>query len=242
MTPDKQNLDMLVAEPNRELRARNERLEMKERPILFGAPMVRALLDGSKTQTRRVVKPQPPAVFCKGDVAAITNGTRWAFSRLPERIAHPPGLHEGILCPYGQPADRLWVRETFADLRGTGIEHRPDPSGPLNRYAFAADHPPGSNGDEARKEFGVKWKPSIHMPRAASRITLEITEVRVERLKDISEADAVAEGTPAGFWEYDNGEGTETAKESYECLWESINGPGSWNANPWVWVVEFRRI
>ena len=79
------------------------------------------------------------------------------------------------------------------------------------------------------------------MPSAASRITLEITGVRVERLQDISEADAVAEGTAAGFWEYDNGEGTETAKESYECLWGSINGPGSWAANPWVWVIDFKK-
>jgi hypothetical protein len=206
--------------------------------------MVRALLNGSKTQTRRVVKPQPPAVFCEGDVAAITNGTRWAFSRLPERIAHPPGLHEGILCPYGQPGDRLWVRETFADLRGTGIEHRPDPSGPLNRYAFAADHPPGSNGDEARKEFGVKWKPSIHMPRAASRITLEITGVRVERLQDISEDDALAEGCSSTAIVHEDGEDYtgHYASEEYQDLWESINGPGSWDANPWVWVVEFKRV
>jgi len=210
---------------------------MKDHPILFSAPMVRALLDGSKTQTRRVVKPQPPAVFCKGDVAAITNGTRWAFSRLPERIAHPPGLHEGILCPYGQPGDRLWVRETFADLRGTGIEHRPDPSGPLNRYAFAADHPPGSNGDEARKEFGVKWKPSIHMPRAASRITLEITEVRVERLQDISRGDAMVEGCP-----FPNMAAYNDPRKWYADLWESINGPGSWDTNPYVWVIEFKRL
>jgi hypothetical protein len=153
-----------------------------------------------------------------------------------------PGMRQILRnCPYGKPGDRLWVRETFADLRGTGIEHRPDPSGPLKRYAFAADHPPGSNGDEARKEFGVKWKPSIHMPRAASRITLEITGVRVERLQDISEADAVSEGATWSF-SRSGPRGDLSVKAGFVDLWESINGPGSWDANPWVWVVEFKRL
>ena len=228
---------------------------MKERPILFSAPMVRAILDGTKTQTRRVVKPQPPAVFCEGDVAAITNGTHWTISKLPDRKVWHPDPHPGILCPYGQPGDRLWVRETFADLHGTGIEHRPDPAGPLKRYAFAADHPPGSHGDEARKEFGVKWKPSIHMPRAASRITLEITGVRVERLQDISEADAIAEGikrvggptscTPWKNCGLNPGDphvmNCASPINSYATLWESINGPDGWAANPWVWVIEWEK-
>jgi hypothetical protein len=219
---------------------------MKERSIRTYAHEVRAILGGTQTQMRRAVKPQPPAVFCEGDVAAITNGTHWTISKLPDRKVWHPDPHPGILCPYGQPGDRLWVRETFADLRGTGIEHRPNPSGPIKRYAFAADHPPGSHGDEARKEFGVKWKPSIHMPRAASRITLEITGVRVERLQDISEADAIAEGVGLNA----SAIGVPTTGESprpmaialYQDLWESINGPDSWAANPWVWVVEFKRL
>lgn len=189
--------------------------------------MVRAILDGTKTQTRRVVKGAPMQWLVRDKFA-------------PEFVADP-GNH---LCPYGQPGDRLWVRETFADLRGTGIEHRPDTSGPLKRFAFAADHPPGSHGDEARKEFGVKWKPSIHMPRAASRITLEITGVRVERLQDISEEDALAEGCTSTAIVHEDGEDYtgHYASEEYQDLWESINGPGSWDANPWVWVVEFKRL
>jgi hypothetical protein len=196
---------------------------MKERPILFSAPMVRSLLNDSKTQTRRVVKPKH-LPFVENLTANFLDG-KWGERPMP----------------YGQPGDRLWVRETFADLRGTGIEHRPDPSGPLKRYAFAANHPPGSNGDEARKEFGVKWKPSIHMPRAASRITLEITEVRVERLQDISEDDAVSEGATWSF-SRSGPRGDLSVKAGFVDLWESINGPGSWEANPWVWVVSFKHL
>lgn len=184
---------------------------MKERPIIFSAPMVRALLDSTKTQTRRVVKCHVEDY----DGALIT----WAS------------------CPYGQPGDRLWVRETFTDLLGTGIEHRPIPSGPLQRYVYAADIKPGSNSDEARKEFGIKWKPSIFMPRAASRITLELTAVRAERLQDISDADALAEGV-----DRTNTSISGYAKERYRRLWESINGPDSWAQNPWVWVIEFKRV
>lgn len=206
---------------------------MTERPILFNGPMVRAIIEGQKTVTRRVVK---------GAAA------KWLIDFTPEFVAD----RKNDLCPFGQPGDRLWVRESFADLRGTGIEHRPDPAGPLSRYAFAADSPPGSASDEARKDFGVKWKPSIHMPRIACRILLEITAVRVERLQDISEEQAEAEGT-AGCVPYcqspydsDGAPACDcmnlTYKESFQALWHSINGAKSWDANPWVWVVEFRRV
>ncbi|MHA6574521.1 hypothetical protein [Pseudomonas yamanorum] len=223
--------------------------EIKERPILFSAPMVRAILEGRKTVTRRTVK---------------GSGLKFLADSTPEYVALP----ENHFCPYGSAGDRLWVRETFIDLRGTGVEHRPEPDGPLQRYAYAADCRPGSHSDEARKDFGLKYKPSIHMPRAACRILLEITVVRVERLQDISEAQCIAEGIHPvpkthehshQFWRdyHLSGDGTfcvRTPKESFESLWCHVAGgsfpkgaaayeasPHSWNANPWVWVVEYKR-
>lgn len=193
---------------------------MRERPILFSGPMVRALLDGSKTQTRRMVK--HPALK---DLSYIVHcGDGWW------------GDEEGdvqALCPHGQPGDRLWVRESWMDTSSTGIESRDPHTLKLTRYAYMADTPAGSYADQCRKDFGLKWKPSIHMPRAACRITLEITGVRVERLQDISDADARAEGMPATV--------ANSPRVWFASLWESINGPGSWDANPWVWVVEFKR-
>lgn len=213
---------------------------MVERPILFSGAMVRAILEGRKTVTRRICKPQPSA---HGHTTSAEGNPMSAWWETGKDINH---------CPYGQPGDRLWVRESFADLRGTGIEHRPDPDGPLQRYAFAADSPPGSASDEARKDFGIKWKPSIHMPRSACRILLEITAVRVERLQNISEEQALAEGIDlerlADSQErYDmvadhNMTGRPTAGGAFRDLWASINGIESWDANPWVWVVEFKRV
>ncbi len=208
---------------------------IKERPILFSAPMVRAILEGRKTVTRRAVK------FPFIDRAA---GCELSGNEIGREEARNN-------CPYGVPGQRLWVRETFIDLRGTGVEHRPDPDGPLQRYAYAADWRPGSYSDEARKDFGLKYKPSIHMPRAASRILLEITVVRVERLGAISDEQALAEGirlytdhAELGDWYHVEGIETYSAepRKSFELLWSSINGPGSWEANPWVWVVEFKRV
>lgn len=203
--------------------------EIKERPILFSAPMVRAILGGQKTVTRRQVKKQA-ALDC------LAAGFEPSFLTLPGNAD---------LCPYGQPGDRLWLRETFTDLRGTGVEHRPDPNGPIQRYAYAADCAPGSYADEARKEYGIKWKPSIHMPRAASRILLEITGVRVERLQDISRSDIRAEGLVCPP-ELASDDVSPNYRDWYPAawreLWESINGAGSWMANAWVWVVEFKRV
>ena len=196
----------------------------KERPIIFSAPMVRAMLAGEKTQTRRSMKLKPHQQIEERD-----DGAPWPWMYDNERDSDA-----WLACPYGQPGDRLWVRETFMDLQGTGVEHRPDPRGPLHRYAYQADTLPGSRGDEARKEYGLKWKPSIHMPRHASRITLEITAVRVERLQDISEADAAAEGVHT--------DPACPAYDAYQALWEQINGKGSWDANPWVWVLDFKHV
>lgn len=198
---------------------------MKERPILFSAPMVRAILAGTKTQTRRVVKPQPRRV--DGGVP-FGDGPAWAHAE--------PGSAM-IRCPYGQRGDRLWVRETWApeqyDADATTIAQI---EASVRMPAYAADF----SGQPA-----YKWRPSIHMPRWASRITLEVTGVRVERLQDISEADAIAEGivrAPYGWWSGREGSSSPTAIGAYALLWEQINGPGSWDANPWVWVVEFRRL
>ena len=190
----------------------------KERPIIFSGPMVRALLAGTKTQTRRV----------------MSERHRWHFIEACGDLA---------LCPYGLPGDRLWVRETFAKIDGQ--------TRPWIETDYRATY---AHGDRLGDHLGIKkrWTPAIHMPRAASRITLEITEVRVERLQEISEADAVAEGCarlplqdgPGAWWSADVDAGPalhgRTARDAYRLLWESINGPGSWDANPWVWVIAFK--
>ena len=202
---------------------------MKERPILFSAPMVRALLAGTKTQTRRVVKKLPLNLnretnSIEVDDANIENGR---FVKM-------------IPCPYGQPGDRLWVRETF------GHFERNENFAPGCDVFYRAD------GESLAVE---PWRPSIHMPRWASRITLEVTGVRVERLQDISEADARAEGIfphVRGGWhwlKHDSSNlddwnqfGYKTAALAFRALWVSINGPDNWAENPWVWVVEFKRL
>lgn len=193
---------------------------MKERPILFSGPMVRAILDGRKTQTRRVNR-------------------------------------------FGVPGDRLWVRETWAD-----VEPLPSRTPAYDGARFAV-RPDGSSSElwyRADGEMGVtsllfddgpRWRPSIHMPRWASRITLEIVDVRVERLHDITEEDARAEGvdwaSPQPFgekWDDDDREDPREvgygsgsfALDNFRRLWSSINGSESWAANPWVWRVEFRRV
>lgn len=206
----------------------------KERPILFSGAMVRAILDGRKTQTRRAMKPQPaddvaPHAFPNDEVLC------W-ISSLP----HAHGSRTAHFSPYGQPGDRLWVRESFTDLLGTGIEHRPYPAGPKQRYAYTADTIAGSASDEVRKDFGIKWRPSIHMPRSACRLVLEIVNVRVERLQAISEADAMAEGAEPILVPPDGGSCPHV--EGFRDLWTSINGASSWEANRFVWVIEFKRV
>ena len=193
---------------------------MKERPILMSAPMVRAILAGAKTQTRRVMKGTQPWGMKDGR-------PEWAIAGSEPR------------CPYGVLGDRLWVRETWAQNENQLSETRMDRS-----YAYAAD-----NAGRALDNGGEKpWRPSIHMPRWASRITLEVTGVRVERLQDISEADAIAEGISfsAAFGGYHTEDGRHfhctDPIESYASLWDSIHGAGSWDANPFVWCVSFKRI
>lgn len=214
---------------------------MKERPILMSAPMVRALLAGTKTQTRRVVKPQPvdyPAMKPES-----RGGRKWVFMAQSDKPGYAFATSD-VNCPYGHPGDRLWVRETWSadphiddswastEWNGCGRKVREIP----DRF----HHPRFCNYAADWLHEQIRWTPSIRMPRWASRITLEIVAVRVERLHDISEGDLAAEGIQeiidAGV-DHDG-----YPRDAYRSLWESINGPGSWAANPWVWVLEFRRI
>lgn len=215
----------------------------KERPILFSTEMVRAILEGRKTQTRRVIKhshvyidhPQKctneesrairnePAQFAPGEVVAAIN---WLTKH----------------CPYGQPGDILWVRETWAHRHETatagGVEYTL-----VDEIIYKADNP----------DAIALWKPSIHMPREAARLFLRVKDVRVERLQDISEADAQAEGIqwiekgPVRGGHYTDGKAIlsfKTAREAFQSLWDNIpqRTDYTWHDNPWVWVIEFERV
>jgi hypothetical protein len=191
---------------------------VKERPILFRGEMARAILDGRKVQTRRIVKPQPEdAGFGRNAVVCpYRTGTQWPLAYYEMR-GSCWNSSDPLRCPYGQPGDRLWVRETW-------MPYEQVPSRAIYRADDVASH------------IDKGWSPSIHMPRWASRITLDIVSVRAERLWSISRGDAIAEGCPR---RRDTG-GTSPVVWFHE-LWESINGQGSWSANPWVWVIEFKR-
>lgn len=196
---------------------------MKERPILFSGPMVRAIMDGRKTMTRRVVKPQPEMVF---DGESLSDGNAYG--------GWEPKLPPWSKWPY-QLGDTLWVRETWQ-----GAVDGDEPLyGIIYRASWNANEPAFKRDDRAEKYFtGVsKWRPSIHMPRWASRITLEVTGVRVERLQDITEHDAIGEGVISS--DYD-----KTYRYAFSVLWDSINAKRGygWAANPWVWVIEFRNM
>ncbi|CAN0620467.1 conserved protein of unknown function [Burkholderia multivorans] len=212
---------------------------MKERPILFSGPMVRAILEGRKTQTRRVVKwrdVRPGLNLQFSGLTASAIGDAWVLES-PTRASHEWRCAP-TQCPHGHIGDRLWVRETH--LNWWKLDEA-NPEGPRvfsHVAAYAAD------GYEL--EPGEKWIPSIHMLRAASRITLEITGVRVERLQDISETDARAEGVTIEDRHnmgYCAGADRPPSIRAFRELWDGLNaarGHG-WDANPWVWVIEFRR-
>lgn len=207
---------------------------VREKPIIFSAPMVRAILAGTKTMTRRLVKPQPR------ELVEFMPGT-WA---IPTK---DPSSFKELRHPYTH-GDRLWVRETWwiydelaeRDREIEGLMYRADLTLEQEREEEAT-----------RRQLGVekpdRWRSPIHMPRWASRITLEVTGVRVERLQEISHEDALAEGVVEA--ERDRTEGWQVREQSltvaqlaFSRLWESIHGAGSWEANPWVWVIEFRRV
>ncbi len=200
---------------------------MAEKPILFSAPMVRALLAGAKTQTRRIVKPQP-----RGTVWHDQDNQQWLVAGYGER--GDDLLH----CPYGRPGDRLWARESWrAPLAYELTPPRDIPPGtPIAYQADGAGTLPHINAG--------KLRPGMFMPRWASRTILDVTAVRVERLQDISREDALAEGIviqpDGGYGLADTSHYHATdPRQSYFSLWETINGPGSVMANPWVWAVTF---
>ena len=207
---------------------------MKERPILFNAEMVRAVLDGRKTQTRRVLKQVHTTFKLYGMIGDEQSLSQRFRREIPN--AHPQDVV--VRCPYGKVGDRLWVRETFCEcsVTGTNIIQGVPVEQDAEYIEYRAD------GQEADAQGEPRWTPSIFMPRAASRINLEITDIRVERVQDISEKDAEAEGVEQ--WcdgGYDIAQGYRI---SYCALWDSINKKCSlrWDMNPWVWVVEFKRI
>lgn len=205
---------------------------MRERPILMSAPMVLATLEDRKSQTRRVVKHQP--FYDQGSLLFHMKGSKWQSG----------SIGAAAFCPYGKPGDRLYVREKFKRL---GF----DASAGLRVLCGYQDSSERWVQVPSRDDVFLKpnWIPSIHMPRWASRITLEITDVRVQRLQDISEEDAIAEGIyRPGIeietgWTFDGHRyGYAFAASAYRELWNEINGIGSWDANPWVWALTFKRV
>ncbi|VVE90302.1 hypothetical protein [Pandoraea bronchicola] len=234
---------------------------VRERPILFSAPMVRAILDGTKTQTRRVLKKQPivsqrnPPYYSDvepGDLFICPDMLPTGPDRLSV-IAEctSPGTYHCMgqttfaekHSPYGVAGDRLWVRETW--------QHSNHPLGPYDDDCLVfyradyLDDPHGPDGEKSPEGKYRNWRPSIHMPRTAARTLLDVTGVRIERLNSISDQDCIAEGiglTGGAEGVLLTGDLLESLPRAhFRQLWESISGPGSWDANPWVWVVEFQR-
>lgn len=212
---------------------------MKSRPILFQGAMVRALLDGSKTQTRRIVKPRKDRGF----------GCELA----PSELAGEVNAGNFNNCPYGEPGDRLWVRESYCLF--------PDdaPDGQGGQIYYMADQTDKAETELVMRRNGVRWRPSIHMPRAVCRIHLEIMGMRVELLQSMSTADLCEEGIGELLEDPDSkaGHAFSSAEHlkiagavfkhspemyGFAALWDSINGAEAWDANPWVWVIEFKRV
>lgn len=251
-------------------------IAIKERPILFSAPMVRAILEGRKTVTRREIKPSKRGNDIGFELHQQADGGWLPLHTFDESCMDSQGTEHPIHCPYGQPGERLWVRETWSDvnLQGApGIAYRADNDvrDLMEEASFLDQHGAFNYEDPRSKPYqfacwsedllaGIegRWRPSIHMPRWASRILLEITDVRVERLRDgegetAFESRYVAEGINRihqGDGEYgfhpfktEPGPGSWTdPADAWRELWVSINGAENWNANPWVWVVEFKGV
>jgi hypothetical protein len=235
---------------------------MKERGMIFNGEMVRAILDGRKTQTRRPIKWKQTRFT---EIGEREDGSKWPWSEDAEHACdfwHP--------CPFGAVGDRIWVRETwqaihdYCDENGHVDERRYARSIPRHRGNYWHPVYEEAWGNESREDREFPWRPSIHMPRWASRILLEITDVRVERLNAISEEDAQREGVHTEvwdqtvvarnyvasdeffqFWSDDMPhyvEMNQLYRSSFRSLWDSIYGEESWKANGWVWVIEFKRV
>ena len=235
---------------------------MKERGMIFNGEMVRAILDGRKTQTRRPIKWKQTRFT---EIGEREDGSRWPWSEDAEHACdfwHP--------CPFGAVGDRIWVRETwqaihdYCDENGHVDERRYARSIPRHRGNYWHPVYEEAWGNESREDREFPWRPSIHMPRWASRILLEITDVRVERLNAISEEDAQREGVHTEvwdqtvvarnyaardeffqFWSEDMPhyvEMNQLYRSSFRSLWESIYGEEGWKANGWVWVISFKRV
>ncbi|HBQ1252286.1 TPA: hypothetical protein L7J54_001155 [Klebsiella pneumoniae] len=254
---------------------------MKERGMIFNAEMVRALLDGRKTMTRRIMKVQPESsefglrYIAESSLAKEVGMYFWCQSD----ACGVKARSKPFACPYGKQGDKIWVRETWGvvsheldedgriqpwtpDRPATAIHEMPFGNGYFSGHAIYAADGDFTWGDDDGYEDGRScWKPSIHMPRAASRIMLEITDVRVERLNAISPEDAESEGLkrtnftgfgdepglpsypePDVYFDPLKKQWKEYPPEAFAGLWESIYGEGSWQANPWVWVISFKRV
>ncbi|HDH1524126.1 TPA: hypothetical protein PIU61_004754 [Klebsiella quasipneumoniae subsp. similipneumoniae] len=253
---------------------------MKERGMIFNSEMVRAIVSGRKTQTRRIMKVQPSEDFTPMNMALETDyKARWYtpgvvdkdgyLQPASKKVFGVSNENEGYSCPFGAVGDRIWVRETFQgplfdyDLMDSYCKD-PTPFEKPEFCVYKADGVPAPEFYDADDELHCCWRPSIHMPRWASRILLEITDVRVERLNAISEEDAQREGVHTEVWDqtvvarnyaardeffqfWSEGmphyvEMNQLYRSSFRSLWESIYGAENWLANPWVWVIEFKRV
>ncbi|MHB0550416.1 hypothetical protein [Escherichia coli] len=226
---------------------------MKEHGIIFNTEMIRAILDGRKTQTRRIIKSVPTTHNFHGWIMSSTcakdeGKAVWAIGDSP-LLKDPIRLN----CPLGKIGDRLWVRETWqgplVDYENSNKLYKdPEPFQTIKNCVYKADGDACPEYFDADDNLRYGWKSSAQMPRWASRILLEITDIRVERLQNIREEDAVAEGVAplhGGYWKHYQPGWTQhqlSARGSFVTLWNSINGEDAWYKNPWMWVVEFKNV
>ena len=201
---------------------------VKERPILFSAPMVRAILAGQKTQTRRVVKP--------------TRDRSLGCELAPHELAGELRTGDFRNSRFGKPGDRMWVKETTLKVEDHGYVGPVYAESDDGRACMSGGLAPSDDDCTEVEPWEIKRRPSIFMPRSMARIILEVIDVRIEKLCGISAADCIAEGAPGGHGAIPGYAYSATPQEHYRHIWTSINGAASWDSNPWVWVVEFKHL